>query len=175
MKTRLYTVFIMLFLGMTLHGSGQQSVAWEKWKWLIGDWIGEGNGKTGQGTGQFSIKKDLDGKVLIRKNHAVYPATKTKSRIVHDDLMIIYRDTDDNLPKAAYFDNEGHTIRYLVTYADSSVVLTSEKLKNYPVFRVSYFLLDKENINVKFEMSQDGDKFTTYTEGKCKKGKPRKP
>jgi hypothetical protein len=34
---------------------------------------------------------------------------------------------------------------------------------------LTYTLLEKETINVKFEMSQDGEKFTTYTEGKCKK------
>ena len=40
-----------------------------------------------------------------------------------------------------------------------------------PVFRLTYTLLDNETINTKFEMSQDGEKFTTYIEGKSKKVK----
>ena len=174
MNNKFYAVLVILLWGFALQGAAQKNPDWEKWEWLIGDWIGEGSGKTGEGTGQFSIKKDLDGKVLIRKNHAVYPATRAKPKIVHDDLMIIYKDMSDNLPKAMYFDNEGHAIPYLVTYAEKAIVLTSKSVANYPVFRLTYSLLEKGLINVKFEMSQDGGKFRTYTEGTCKKGKVRR-
>ena len=47
--------------------------------------------------------------------------------------------------------------------------MTSEKIPNVPVFRLSYMWLDTGSVNIKFEMSQDGQTFTTYTEGKCTK------
>ena len=83
--------------------------------------------------------------------------------------MIVYLDVDGSPNKAIYFDNEGHTISYTITYNDKSIVLTSDKIPNTPVFRLVYTLLDSDTINTKFEMSQDGDKFIPYIEGKSMK------
>jgi hypothetical protein len=162
---------IVLFVGLTSLCQAQQTAGWEKWSWLVGEWVGEGSGQTGQGGGSFSIKPDLDGKVIVRKNHAEYPATEKSAKIVHDDLTIMYTDNPDGIHKAIYFDNEGHVIRYLITYSDNSVVLTSETQGNQPIFRLTYDLVGKETINVKFEISPDGEKFNVYTEGKCNKVK----
>jgi hypothetical protein len=150
---------------------GQQDAKWEKWNWLVGEWVGEGSGQPGQGGGTFSLASDLDGKILVRRNHSEYPATKDKPKIVHDDLMIVYRGEPGSPGKAIYFDNEGHTIEYAVAFADDTIVLTSGKVGNMPVFRLTYAPLDKDSVNVKFEMSQDGTNFKVYTEGKCKRKK----
>ena len=167
MKTKLILTAILLNF-MTLC-FGQQNQQWEKWDWLIGEWKGEGDGQTGKGGGTFSIKPDLDNKVLVRKNHAEYPATTTKPKIVHDDLTIVYMDISGTPSKAIYFDNEGHTINYTISYADTSIILTSDKQPNSPVFRLTYTLNNGESVSVKFEMSRDGEKFMTYTEGRCTK------
>jgi len=148
---------------------GQQSSTWDNWKWLTGEWIGEGNGKPGQGGGTFSFKLDLDQKVLVRKAHSEYAASGNKPKIVHDDLMIIYPDHSGVASKAIYFDNEGHTINYSITYADKSIIFTSDRIAGVPVFRLTYLLLENQTIDVKFEMSQDGVKFMTYVEGKSKR------
>ena len=167
-KLKLYLLFVLLF-SLTAHSFAQQVSQWAKWSWLIGEWKGEGSGKPGQGSGTFSLQPDLANKILVRKNHSEYPATKDKPATIHDDLMIVYTDFTGNPSKAIYFDNEGHTINYSIIYSDKSVVLTSDKIPNVPVFRLSYILLDKGSIDVKFEMSQDGQTFTIYTEGKCTK------
>ncbi len=80
--------------------------------------------------------------------------------------MIVYPGPQDS---AIYFDNEGHTIHYAVTYQGQSVVLTSSKSGPAPVFRLSYVPLGTDTIDVKFEMSQDGKEFRTYIEGKSVK------
>ena len=168
MTTRV--LFIFAFSSLLQISSAQEKLPWDKWSWLIGEWVGEsGAGQLGQGGGRFSLQKDLDGKILVRNNHAEYPATGTRPAISHNDLMIIYPDTGSASPKAIYFDNEGHVINYTTTVSDSSILLASSKIPNVPVFRLSYFLLDKEIIKVKFEMSQDGEKFMTYTEARCKR------
>ena len=149
--------------------SGQQSAGLDKWSWLMGEWKGEGSGQPGQGGGVFSFKYDLDKKVIVRKSHSEYPATEAKPKIIHDDLMIIYPDAAGNESKAIYFDNEGHTINYSILCSDKTIVLTSDKAPNVPVFRLTYDLLDEKTINTKFELSQDGEKFMTYIEGKSKK------
>ncbi len=81
----------------------------------------------------------------------------------------MYLDFSGNPSRAIYFDNEGHTINYSISYADKSIVLLSDKIPNVPLFRLTYTLLDDETINTKFETSQDGEKFVTYIEGKSKK------
>jgi hypothetical protein len=170
MKTKIL-IPILLF-GIASISSAQQKTTCDKWDWLIGDWKGEGAGQPGQGSGTFSFSFDLDKNIIIRKSHSEYPASDSKPKIIHDDLMIVYLDIAGSPNKAIYFDNEGHTISYTITYSDKSIVLTSDKIPNTPVFRLVYTLLDSETVNTRFEMSQDGDKYRPYVEGKSKKVKP---
>ena len=169
MKVKLLLT-ILLFGCLTIC-FGQQNPAWSKWSWLIGEWQGEGNGQPGQGGGTFSFAFDLDQNVLVRKSHSEYPATASKPLVKHDDLMIVSLDSEGNLTQAVYFDNERHTINYSVTYSDQSIILTSAKIANVPVFRLTYTLLNDGMVNTKFELSQDGTIFMTYIEGKSKKVK----
>ena len=167
MKAKL--LLMIALCGFMYVCSGQDNSAWNKWNWLIGDWRGEGSGEPGQGSGTFSFFFDLDKNVIVRKSHSEYPATESKPQIIHDDLMIIYPDASVSQDKAIYFDNEGHTINYTVTYKEKSIVLTSDKIPDMPVFRLVYTLLDDETVNTRFEMSRDGEKFMPYIEGKSKK------
>lgn len=161
----------IIFCGILATGFSQQKPNWDQWNWLTGEWIGEGSGQPGSGGGTFTFKTDLDQHVLIRKSHSEYPATADKPKVIHDDLMVVYPDFSGIPSKAIYFDNEGHTINYSITYSDKTIVLTSARIPNVPVFRLTYSLIDTETVNTKFEMSQDGEKFFTYIEGKSKKNK----
>lgn len=142
-----------------------QKSDWDNWKPLLGNWLGKGDGKTGQGGGTFSFSEDLDKKVIIRKSHSEYPATANKPKIVHEDLMVIHQDQNGIPNKAVYFDNEGHTINYKITYQKNEIILLSEKVDKMPTFRLTYTLIDPNTVDTKFEMSQDGEKFFTYVQG----------
>lgn len=159
---------LILFL-LVFAGFGQQTKPWDNWTWLIGEWKGEGTGQPGQGGGTFSFSYDLDKNIIVRKSHSEYAAKNKESKILHDDLMIIYLDAEKNPSKAIYFDNEAHSINYGISYKDKTIVLTSEKMQGYPVFRLTYTLIDKDLVNTKFEMSQDGINFMTYIEGKSRR------
>jgi len=142
----------------------------KKYAFLIGDWIGEGNGQPGQGTGYFSIKPDLDGRILVRKNHTEYPATKEKPAFAHDDLMIIYADKPGELSNAIYIDNEDHTIHYTTTFSEDgkNIIFTSTPSAVMPTFRLTYTQLDTATLKLKFEIAPPGhpDTFHLYLEGK---------
>lgn len=157
------------FLGLFLTVFSQPNPTWEKWNWLMGEWAGEGSGQPGQGSGTFSFQTDLDQKILVRKSHSEYPAAGNKPEIIHNDLMIIYSNNSGDPAKAIYFDNEGHTINYTISYCDKSIVFTSERIQNFPVFRLIYVQLNNESVNTKFEFSEDGAKFNPYVEGKSRK------
>ncbi len=167
MKLRL--MIILLFAACITFGQ-QNTETWNKFSYLIGNWKGGGSGTPGQGGGEFTFKLDLDKKILVRTSHSEYPAVNDKPKIVHEDLMIVYLNFSGEPTKAIYFDNEGHVINYSVTYPDNSnIVFTSEKIPNVPIFRLTYSQIDSKTVNVKFEMSQDGEKFMTYIEGKSNK------
>jgi hypothetical protein len=164
MKTSvLIVIFTLVFL---INSFAQQAPTWKKWSWLIGEFSGEGSGKPGTGGGTFSFTPDLENYVLIRKSHSEYPATESKPAIIHNDFMVVYADYTGSPSKAIYFDNEGHTINYSVTYAENQVILLSEKIQGAPLFRLSYSLLDDNKVSTKFEMAQDSENFFTYIEGK---------
>ena len=64
--------------------------------------------------------------------------------------MVVYFDVGESPTKAIYFDNEGHVINYTIAYADKSITLTSNKVANTPVFRLTYTLLENDVVNTKF-------------------------
>ncbi len=167
MRTKFFLLIAFSFLISTTFA--QQNSPWKDWSWLLGEWAGDGGGQPGQGGGTFSFKTDLDGKILVRKAQTDFPARGNQPAFSHTDLMIVSLDYSGNPTKAIYFDNEGHTINYTISYATNTIVLTSEKIPNVPIFRLTYSLLDNQMVNTKFEMSQDGEKFMTYIEGKSKK------
>ena len=97
-----------LFLATVLSAIALPSLAqapainWGPLNFLLGDWVGEGSSEAGQGSGSASFSLDLQNRVIVRKNRAEYPATKDRSRYVHDDLMVIYRDSEKGPFKAIF-------------------------------------------------------------------------
>ncbi len=166
---KIKVILSILAFALYTNCHAQQKTNFDQWNSLIGEWQGSGNGQPGQGGGSFSLALNLNQKILLRKSHSEYASADNKPKVIHDDLMIVYCDMTGNPSKAIYFDNEGHTINYSIVYADKSIVLTSEKSANTPLFRLTYTLLEDEMLNTKFEMSNDGEKFITYIEGKSKK------
>jgi hypothetical protein len=164
---------ILLVTCQLLLGQNTQN-PWEKWNYLIGEWAGEHNGQPGQGEGKFSFQTDLNGKILVRKSQTVFPATSGSAEIKHDDLMIIYQEgSGDNAQEAIYFDNEGHTIKYKVSFTDKSIVLTSDIIPKETRFRFTYTSIDAKTVNASFEMAspESPNDFKIYLAGKANKVK----
>lgn len=150
--------------------SGQPTKTnFDKWDYLIGEWVGEGNGQPGQGEGSFSFQTELDGKILVRKNHTVFPETANVAAKIHDDLLIVYQGNPGGSQEAIYFDNEGNTIKYKMSFTENSIILTSEKSANSPRFRLSYIKIDDKTVNITFEMASPDspESFKTYLSGKA--------
>jgi hypothetical protein len=161
----------VILLTISSLASAQQSDPWAKWKYLIGEWVGEGNGQPGKGEGSFTFTTDLDGKVLVRKNHTAFPKTNKTPATVHDDLLYVYPASGDGSVEAIYFDNEGNSIKYKVSYTDNSIVMISDKSATSPRFRLSYIKIDDRTVNIIFEMAMPDspDSFRTYLEVRANK------
>lgn len=128
---------------------------WSDWKFLLGEFnAGESSGVPGQASkGSFALEPDLDGKILVRKNHAEYPAANSRPAFTHDDLMIIYH--DGAATKAFYTDSEGHVIHYGVTVAPDKkqIVFLSDASSPGPQYRLTYADLTAGAVKVLFEIA----------------------
>lgn len=143
-------------------------------KFLAGKWVGEGSAEAGQaGSGYCSFEPDLQNKVLVRRNHAEYPATSDHPAIAHDDIMVIYPDAARSQLRAFYTDNEGHVIGYTVTAAadGKSAVFVGDAEPGQPRYRLTYDLTQPDHMTITFEMAlpDDPDHFHKIIDGKLKR------
>ena len=110
---------------------------------------------------------DQDGKILVRKNRADYPATKDRPAFSHTDLMVVYKDEGDTKLRAIYFDMEDHVIHYDVEPAadGNSVRFVS---RNY---RFTYTKTGADRVAIKFEIAPPDHpgEFKTYIEASARK------
>ena len=158
-------IFVALLIMPLLSINAQQADKWENWKPLVGNWSGEGSGMSGEGTGSFSFTFDLNQSVLVRKSS--YNYVLEKANIPFDDIMIIYL-VDGTPSKAAFFNHQGFSRIYSISYSDKTITLNSE-VPQTPAFRLTYTFIDDSTVTLKFEISRDGVTFITYSEEVGKK------
>jgi hypothetical protein len=160
-------VSVLLLCALAFRQSAKPD--WSAWNFIIGEWTAERTGgQLGQtSAGSFSLVPDLQGTILLRKNHAEYPPSNGRPAIVHDDLMTIYQ--ENGATKAFYVDNEGHVIRYDVSiFPDKKkVVMLSEKVENAPRFRLTYSVPHPDALSIVFEIAPPGktEEFKIYVQG----------
>jgi hypothetical protein len=135
---------------------------WGPVAFLIGKWAGEGSGQAGNGAGSFTLLPDLQGKVLVRKSFAEYPAANGRPAFRHDDLMILYRAEGSGDLRATYYDSEGHTIAYTVRPVEGGVAFVSDGPATQMRYRLTYSSAGKDRARLKFEIAPPGKDFAQY-------------
>ncbi len=141
---------------------------WKDWQFLIGEWVGDDNGKPGMGEGSFTFAPDLGGTVLVRRSSTSFPATDKRPAFTHLDLLTVYFDPS-GAAKGFYVDNEGHTINYTATLSADKSILTfvSDSMPQMPRFRLSYAKIAEGKVKVAFEIAPPGqpEAFQPYLSG----------
>jgi len=155
-----YLIFVALLMQF-LSINAQQDDKWENWRPLIGNWRGEGIAIPGEGTGSFSFTFDLNEKILIRRSNYDYLGEKMYT--MFDDLMIIYL-VNGTPQKAIFFNHEGFSRTYSISYSNKTITLITEKNPQTPVFKLTYTLIDDTTLTLKYEIARDGENFITYSE-----------
>jgi hypothetical protein len=159
-------VFLLLALTQGRSLAAEIPAAWKPFEFLLGDWAGSGSGKPGEGSGEFSLKFDLDQKVLIRRNRNQLAPTPQQPRgAMHEDLMIIYRQPGNGAFRADYFDNEGHVIHYAISLAEHSAVFESDEPGSATRFKLTYDLKSDGLLSIDFAVAGPGKPFQTYVSG----------
>jgi hypothetical protein len=175
-----FLAYLLAFLLLASKAtSAEREGMWDPLRFLIGDW--EAKTKSGEAKGQFTFSFDLQTNIIVRRNHAEYPAANGRSASMHDDLMIIYREGAPSLLHAIYFDIEDHVIHYAVqTTRDAKVMFVSEAIPDAPRYRLSYDRLPDGNLHGKFEIAPPGkpESFSKYLEWEAQRpaeGKGQRP
>ena len=160
-----------MFLSTGLRAAdAEESEAWKPFQYLIGDWVGTGSGKPGEGTGEFSLHYDLNKKILVRKNaNHLAPKPGDAATVNHEDLMVIYPHPGQGNFRADYFDSEGHVIHYSVTCAENKTVFESDETGGGPKFRLTYEMKSKDLLTIDFAVAPPGKSFQTYISGTAKR------
>jgi hypothetical protein len=164
--TRLPLVVLAILgaaLGSATAGAEQDAPVWAP---LIGHWTVE-PGQPGGGSGWTSFEPALQGRALLRRNHAEYPPAEGRPATVHDDLMVLY--LEGGKVRADYWDNEGHVIRYAVAFAPEArrLVFLSDETPGAPRFRLTYDWSVADQLAVGFEIAPPNapEAFELYLSG----------
>jgi hypothetical protein len=142
---------------------------WGPAQFLAGHWTGEGSAQPGAGAGAFSFIPDLDGKVLVRRSFAEYPASGGKPASRHEDLMVVYHGETASQLRAIYFDSEGHVIHYSGTASAAGVVFVSEGKPGEVRYRLTYTATGKDTLRLQFEIAAPGKDFARYLEAAARR------
>jgi len=140
---------------------------------LVGAWEAEPGAE--KGSAHFTFAYDADGAVLVRRNHAEYPAIANRPATKHDDLLVIYRDPDfreaEHILRADYWDNEGHVIHYSVAATAEGVDFVSNIQQGAPTFRLRYKKLGADRVAIDFEIAPPGNPstFSPYLSGTARR------
>ena len=138
---------------------------------LLGRWVADADPQAPGVTGWSTFEREAQGRVIVRKNHAEYPAANDRPASAHDDLMVIY--TEQGKVKADYLDNEEHVIRYVVTApTGSTLVFLSEEGAPGPRFRLTYTWPSKDALKLLFEIAPPGtpEQFKPYIRASLHRG-----
>ena len=150
----------MLAVGGAAAQPSAPAVDWSAWAPLVGEWEGEA---AGGATGGFTFAPELQGRVLVRHNHAEYPKMGERPAMRHDDVMVVYREGDAT--RADYWDNEGHVIRYVATVEKGKgFTFVSAPAAGQPRYRLTYTVTDAKTVALRFEVAPPNapDAWKTY-------------
>ncbi len=143
---------------------------WEKLQFLIGSWASPVSGQPGEGvTGWSTFTSSLDGRVILRNSRAEFaPAPGQEKGLVHDDLLVIYRQPGDAQLRAIYFDNEDHVLHYTLSFpeAQPGVVFESEAGPSGPQARLVYRTAADGTLETEFFVALPGGQLVSHVKGK---------
>lgn len=165
-------VLVVLMASVVAAQTRNLDSLWRPYEFLLGDWVGDGKGTPGQGSGAASFAFELNKNIVVRKNHSEYPAVNGRPAVIHDDLLTIYYEQENGM-RALYVDNEGHIIHYSVrnSAGGDTVEFLGDKKPAAPRFRLLYIRTGERTADVCFEIAMPNapEAFKRYVSGGTRK------
>ncbi len=173
---RMLGVLLLVAVPLYAQSFRQPGLPVKTFSFLLGNWVSVQQPGEESGTSIFSL--EAQGSVVLRKNHAEYPASARGPAGVHDDIMMIFRGGSPDTLRATYADNEGHLIEYVVgSPREGEVLFTSEPSSTSPRYRLWYGRVTADTVAGRFEVAPQGrpDAFARYLEWRMVRSQGPRP
>ncbi len=171
-------LFLVLFPALLVAQAEKKQDVWEPVRFLIGEWEGRGEGKSGISKVWKDWQFALNGKFLQMKTKAVFaPQEQNPKGETHEDLGYFSYDGARKTIVFRQFHVEGFIIQYVIesTSSDSqTVTFASEQIENGPpglVAKLIFKALDADTVEERFELAFSGNEFDCYNTNIIKRNK----
>jgi hypothetical protein len=172
-------LFIVMFLPVVIFSQQEDKKdVWKPFRHFIGKWDLDCKGKPGQakGEGEFKFLPNekyiqLSGKIAFEPNE------KNKNGSVNEDFGILSFDSFRKKFVFRHFQTEGFIIQYVVdsiSKDEKYFRMNSENIENIPPgfkTRITYRILDENNIYSVFELALPGKDYEVYVQNNFSKKK----
>jgi hypothetical protein len=103
-------------------------------------------------TGRFSIKPDVAGKILLRRDQIQYIDSSGKTHPLEILVAVAPRE-DGRTFQANYFDSDGHVLNFISkrAVAGRSVEFIGDPVADPMIFRLTYERTQNDELHISFE------------------------
>lgn len=171
MRSRI--IMVVLIPVLLSAQTAQNTDIWKNFRFFIGKWEGQGEGKSGISKGYQEFQFILNDKFLSIKNKAVFEPQKNNPKgEVHEDLGFISYDQMRQKFVLRQFHIEGFVNQYVLdTVSDDgrTFIFESETIENIPAgfkARLTYKILNDNEFQQSFDLASPGEEYQCYSTGK---------
>jgi hypothetical protein len=171
-------VFPILIFSQTQSSQPKEPDVWAPFKYFVGKWQGQGEGKNGVSKGKQEYQFVLRGKFLQVKNEARFdPQEKNPKGELHEDMGLFSYDQARKFYVFRQFHVEGFVNQYIckkILDEGKTFIFVSEQLENLPPefkARLTYNILNPNEFQMTFDLATPGKDFDCYSTGVLKRVK----
>ncbi|MFQ5868292.1 MAG: hypothetical protein ACE5JC_00170 [Candidatus Zixiibacteriota bacterium] len=167
---------LVLLWGMLFARAEEKQDMWEPLRFLVGEWEGTLEGKSGVGKLEQESQFVLGGKFLQMRNKATFePQEKNPKGEVHQDWGVFSYDTNREKFVFRQFHVEGFVNQYVldsISEDGKTLVFITEQIENIsPGWRakLTYKIPNDDEFQQIFELAGPGKDFGCYSRGTLKR------
>jgi len=171
-------VFPILIFSQTQSPQPKEPDVWAPFKYFVGKWQGQGEGKNGVSKGKQEYQFVLRGKFLQVKNEARFdPQEKNPKGELHEDMGLFSYDQARKFYVFRQFYVEGFVNQYIckkILDEGKTFIFVSEQLENLPPefkARLTYKILNPNEFQMTFDLAVPAKDFECYSTGVLKRVK----
>lgn len=167
---------LLIFPFLTAAEDTEKPDTWKPFRFFVGKWEGEGEGKSGISKGKQEFQFVLNGKFLQVSNKSVFePQEKNPKGEVHEDFGLFSYDTIRKKFVFRQFHVEGFVNQYVldsISDDQKTFSFVSEQIENAPPglkAKLIYKILNENEFQLNFELAFPGKDFDCYAAGKMRR------
>lgn len=165
-----FCLFLLLVPALLSAQKNKRDSVWMPLKFFAGHWTGEGKGNAGPGKYERSYEFILAKNFIEIRNNTTYPPTETNPEgEVHKDVGYFSYDKSIRRFRLRQFHIEGFVNEFIldsISPDQKTIVFITESIENIPrgwKARETYRILNENEFEETFELSEPGKGFAIYT------------